>query len=220
MQVDEYAKQFMEGEGGALYFDKRVARPTMRWLMAAGLAVAAVGVGVAAVDDPGTLWALVPLGVGGLLTVTFWTLRTLVTPRMIHVQYGVGGRKIPIDDVVSVEVVDYNWVRFGGWGVRHNPITGETAYNMMGDKGRAVKIVHKGSLRNRTLYVSAENPERLRDAIRAAQTAGVDALGEARASFGLNDAVDVGAVSDVDAAVGSDASAEASVGVDEAVKRR
>lgn len=213
MQVDdEYAKQFMEGEGDALYFDKRVAPPTMRWLMAAGLMAAAVGVGVATVDDPSTLWALVPLGAGGLLTVTFWSLRTLVTQRMIHVQYGIGGRKIPVADVLSVEVVDSNWVRFGGWGVRRNPITGETSYNMMGSKGRAVKIAYKGSLRNRTLYVSAENPERLRDAIRQAMVgttaASGDALADARASLGLADAARDGVVREQPVATSVEAAVE------------
>ncbi len=177
----------MEGAGTALSFDKRLVPRHMRWSSAVAFIVGVIGLGIAATKDPAALWGLLFFSATSLLTTTFWSLRTVVTERFIDIKYGLFGPRIPVADVVFADVVDYKWFRFGGFGIRHDIIRGEVAYNMMGDQGRAVKIVYRDGKKTRTVLVSAEHPERLRDAIRSAASGALGAGQDARASVGVAD---------------------------------
>jgi hypothetical protein len=56
--------------------------------------------------------AMVALGVLlGLLGIAFGVLRTVVTERAVHVRYGLWGPTIPIANIRSCGVVDYQWRR-------------------------------------------------------------------------------------------------------------
>ncbi len=193
---DEYARKHMAGQGDVLFFDKQTMPRWMRLLIAAPLfGAGAVVVGALFTGNPDAFLAVPLLGAGALLELAFWTLRTTVSQRFVHIQYGLVGPKIDADDIVSAVVVTYDWKQYGGFGVRRSK--GTTAYNMMGDQGRAVKLTWRDGNKTQTLLVSARDPQRLCDAIeqarRGARTdasfeARADALADARADVGLHDA--------------------------------
>jgi hypothetical protein len=112
-----------------------------------------------------------------LIWLLFAVLRVSVTREALHVQYGLFGPKIPIEDVERCEAVDYDWKQFGGWGIRYGR-DGSTVYNMLGDQGRAVKVVYKKGQAKKTVLLSSRDPERLAAAVNQARAA---ALGGARA---------------------------------------
>ena len=192
---DEYARKHMASEGGVLFFDKKSAprwfrRVTSGALLAAGVAMAGTA---AATGTPEMLLLGVPmLGVGYVGQLAFRTLRTMVTKRFVHIQYGLLGPKIPVEDLLSADVVDYDWKRYGGFGIRRNLFDGSHAYNMMGDQGRAVKLVYRDKGKERVVLVSAEAPERLAAAIaqaRSATHAAADgSLADVRVRLGMRDA--------------------------------
>lgn len=209
---DEYAARHMAGEGDPLYFDKRTLPLWMRVIMVGsmGLGAAAV-VGASLASGTPEMLVLLPVyGAGALLQVAFWTLRTAVTRQYVHIQYGLMGPKIAIADLISAEVTHYDWKRFGGWGVRRSFRGGVVAYNMLGDQGRAVKLVFRDGDKTRTILVSASHPDRLNDAIQEAMKArGRGAsLAEVRQQLGVKDAVVVDKDQDEDA-VAAEAEVEA-----------
>ena len=189
---DEYAARHMAGEGDPLYFDKRTLPLWMRAIMVGSMGVgAAAVVGASLASGTPEMLLLVPVyGASALLSVAFWTLRTAVTRQYVHIQYGLMGPKIAVDDLISAEVTEYDWKRFGGWGVRRSFRDGVVAYNMLGDQGRAVKLVFRDGDKTRTILVSASHPDRLNDAIQEAMKArGRGAsLAEVRQQLGVEDA--------------------------------
>ncbi len=187
MQIeDEYARTFMEGEGSALYFDKRSLPARGRLFMCASALAGLVAIGVVATEHPATIVAVVPFLCAFVLTTSTWSLRTVVTKTAIHIQYGVFRPRIPAADVESAAVVRSQGLGFGGWGIRRNPLTGETSYSMLGDHGVAVKIKYKEKEKTRTILVSTADPERLCQAIAQARKGTADdALSDARSLFGL-----------------------------------
>jgi len=167
---DEYAARHMAAGRRIHYFDKRTMPRWMRALMIGGMGLGAgavIGVALAGLvtGEAPALLGLLPLyAVAAAVQVAFWTLRTVVTDEFVHVQYGMMGPKIAIEDIVSVDVAVYDWKRFGGWGVL--PVSGGvTAYNMLGDQGRAVRIVFRDGAKTKEILVSASKPEILAAAI-------------------------------------------------------
>jgi hypothetical protein len=77
---------------------------------------------------------------GIFLWALFSVLRFTISERAVVVQYGLFGPTIPIESIESAEAVDYDWKKFGGWGIRRS-LDGEWMYNMPGDGGRALRIV-------------------------------------------------------------------------------
>src|SRR5262249_32457496 len=98
-----------------------------------------------------------------LISVPIWllfsVLRATVTTSHVHIQYGLLGPKIPLENIQSCEAVSYDWMQYGGFGVRKG-LDGTWAYNMMGDQGRAVKLCwtnDRGKVVN--TLVSASDPD-------------------------------------------------------------
>ncbi|MDP2339515.1 MAG: hypothetical protein Q8O67_01045 [Deltaproteobacteria bacterium] len=174
MQIDdEYARKYMATEGEALYFDKRKWSPQfgrMLKVLQGVVVVSGAVTGVAGLINGEPQLALMALPMIGLTTVMplLWsTLRTMVTSQFVHIQYGLFGPRIAVTNVISAEVVQYDWKKYGGWGVRY-ALDGSKAYNMMGDQGTAVKIVYQDGKKQRVVLVSAAGPQHLASAINEA----------------------------------------------------
>lgn len=189
---DEYASRHMAAGGRIHYFDKRTMPRWMRAIMVGSMGLGAGAViGAALAGDAPALLGLLPLyAAGAAVQVAFWTLRTLVTDEFVHVQYGMMGPKIAVADVVTAEVVAYDWKRFGGWGIRRSFRDGVTAYNMLGDQGRAVRIVFRDGGKTKEILVSASKPELLATAIQESSRARTGrSLADVRRDLGVKDAI-------------------------------
>jgi hypothetical protein len=85
------------------------------------------------------------------LGVVFGVLRTVVTERAVHVRYGLWGPTIPIASIRSCRVVDYQWTKFGGWGIRRAS-DGTWAY-VMASAGRVLELRYVDGRRERRVLV-------------------------------------------------------------------
>ena len=85
---------------------------------------------------PGFVWVagIVLLAVG----LTFGTLHIRAEQRELVLRFAFFRSKIPLDNILHVACEDYSIWRFGGWGVRI--ASGVTLYNVMGDRGKAVRV--------------------------------------------------------------------------------
>ena len=112
---DEYAARHMAAGRRIHYFDKRTMPRWMRALMIGGMGLGAGAViGVALAGEAPALLGLLPLyAVAAAVQVAFWTLRTVVTDEFVHVQYGMMGPKVAVEDIVSVDVAAYDWAHIG-----------------------------------------------------------------------------------------------------------
>ncbi len=87
---------------------------------------------------------------GGLTSIFFFlvwmmfaSLRISVTHERVYLQYGLFGPKIPIQNIVLCKSEQYQAWKYGGYGIRYSIGEGAWCYNMVGDKGRAVRIHYK-----------------------------------------------------------------------------
>jgi hypothetical protein len=162
-EADEYERKYM-GEGGIAYQSKATAPRTFHAIFALPVLLSAVILTITAAVSPGAppwLPALSLLNAAVMLPIwlLFTVLRATVTSTHVHVQYGLFGPKIALEDVVRCEAVSYDWKQYGGWGIRKGR-DGSWAYNMMGDQGRAVKLVWRDARGNETTtLVSASDPD-------------------------------------------------------------
>lgn len=109
-----------------------------------------------------------------LMWALFSVLRISVSREQVYVQYGLFGPKIAVRDIERCEAVDYDWKKYGGWGIRYGR-DGSVAYNMLGDGGRAVKIVYRKGSKSKTVLVASRDPVRLAAAINQARAAAIGA---------------------------------------------
>ncbi|MDC0723282.1 hypothetical protein [Nannocystis bainbridge] len=137
---DPYEQRYMAGEGTVLYRHKYSAP----WQLHLIFVLTITAVFGAAVAAGGLVGGAIGMAVGaplfGLMWILFSVLRVTVSEGHVNVQYGLFGPKIPISGIEQAELVQYNWRRFGGWGIKRS-LAGEWIYNMPGDGGRAVRIV-------------------------------------------------------------------------------
>lgn len=169
--ADRYEEAFMQGSGAVLYRDKTVLPRWAQGLMSAltVLPLAVTGAVVAGGAEPGVLLAgLAGSTVAGMAGVLFAVLRVTVSERELHIQYGPFGPRIPIDEVASVEVVEYSLLKYGGFGIRLG-IDGSMIYNMLGDGRRAVRLKLTKGRPARTILVASREPEALASAIEEAK---------------------------------------------------
>jgi hypothetical protein len=90
----------------------------------------------------------------------------------VHLGVGPIEKRIPVEAVRDVRVATYNPVRFLGWGYRIG-LGGSRAFSQIGVRG-GVEIVAEEDSRERTYFVSSNEPEALASAI--AGVAGVPSL--------------------------------------------
>jgi hypothetical protein len=165
---DAYQAKYMAS--GALYYDKIRAPLAYHLLFLLPLSVllvtsifGAMQAGAAALIGPA--FAMIVLPIAWLL---FSVLRISVTRDELYVQYGLFGPKIAVRDIERAAAIDYDWKKYGGWGIRYGR-DGSVAYNMMGDKGRAVEIVYKKGDKTKRVLVASPDPTRLAAAINQAR---------------------------------------------------
>ncbi|MFO0592561.1 MAG: DUF3093 family protein [Polyangiaceae bacterium] len=170
---DDYEAHYMAGDG-VIYRDKMKAPKLFFAILLVPMLiqlVALVAVALAPAPLPLGVYLPFPFTVAllALIGLLFSVLRVTVTQREVYVQYGLFGPKIPIEQIVRAEAVAYDWKQYGGWGIRRAR-DGSWAYNMMGDAGRAVRIVWSdGKGGTNTTLVASSDPEALARAIQVAR---------------------------------------------------
>jgi hypothetical protein len=176
---DEYERRYMSGDGEVIH---RAKMKTPLWFFMIFVGIIAFELILFAVlaatsaTFPRGLFAIpaVHAPVFGLIAILFAVLRVTVSRKVVHVQYGLFGPKIPIESIQSADVVAYDWKKYGGWGIRRGR-DGSWAYNMVGDSGRAVKVVWKDAKgKTNTHLLVASDPDALAGGIARAR------IGEAR----------------------------------------
>lgn len=184
---DEYTARYMEG-GRALV----QTRQRMVWWFFAllGFSAAVQVIAAVAVGAWVNLLAVPLIAVVGLL---FSHLRVTVTPTHLYIQYGLFGPTIPLERVESAEVVKYQPLKYGGWGIRRS-LDGTRAYSVPGNDGEAALVSYrddKGALRK----VVVTTP-------RAAEVCRAVMVGAARAGrSGVRVEVDAATAAEVEAEV-------------------
>jgi hypothetical protein len=183
--TDEYARKYMGGD--RIRFLDKVRMP--RWAQAA-IAVASLA-GVAGAVSEGSIapaLAIVPVSLASWTLLN--TIRVSVTDAFLHVQYGLWGPKVALDDLLAVEVIEYSAVRFGGWGIRFG-LRGERAYSMPGSGGKAVQLRYRTSRGERVAVISSAQPDALKAAIDEARAARSQSLTDVRAQLDVRSAPQV-----------------------------
>ncbi len=170
---DDYERAYMT-HGNVRFRDKLVASKLFHALMGRS-GVGLIGAAVAAWGANGDTLAAGVFLAGAAASVGTWGLfsglRITVTDDNIIVQYGLLGPTIPLESIESIESVDYHWTRAGGFGIRLG-MDGSIVYNMMGDRGKAVKIVWRNKYGIKRKHVlSSTNPDAMVNAIEAARCA-------------------------------------------------
>lgn len=164
------------GVGEDVLHREKVACPKWFQVLMPLLIVAACGAGligsVAAGEwiEAAAVGAMTPVALLGWLAMS--TLRVTVTSKNLHVQYGLWGPSIPLESIEHCEAEHYSVWKYGGYGIRYSITEKAWCYNMLGDKGQAVRIHWRddtGKLR-RTL-VASENHAALAAAINKARAA-------------------------------------------------
>ncbi len=140
---DEYVSQYMEG-GAAL----AIAKKRMPWWWFALMAVPGAGLFLSGVIGAvsGTmpiiaalLTLVIALGLTSVMALLFSHLRTVVTDRVMHIQLGLWGPKIPLDKIQSIRGGMYDWKKYGGWGIRYGR-DGSFCYSVPGGTGQCVEV--------------------------------------------------------------------------------
>ena len=189
-EPDEYESHMTEA-GQAIYRQKM----TMPWFMGAffGLIFMLTVAMVLATAAP--WWPfLLQMGLLAVIAALFYALRVSVTEDHVYLQYGLLGPKIKVEDIVLCEAETYKVWRYGGYGIRYSITEGSWAFNMMGDKGKAVRIHYKSKYALggvRKVVVSSGHPNVLADAINRARAAKGHALPDlSDEALGIDDEID------------------------------
>jgi hypothetical protein len=88
--------------------------------------------------------------------LTLSVVRTIVTEHSVNVKFGLWGPEIPLSAIRSAKVVDYDWMKFGGWGIRR-AMDGTWAY-VPGGK-RVLELCFTEGNKERRILVGCENPD-------------------------------------------------------------
>lgn len=89
---------------------------------------------------PPPVIALLVLVVGiPFLMFLFWTMRTEVRSDSVYIRFRPVKRRIPLEDIKSVEARTYSPIReYGGWGFRYG--RSGKAYNVSGNRGVQLEL--------------------------------------------------------------------------------
>jgi len=168
--TDRFEAEDMVGDAQVRHRDKRVSRgiaallgmwAPLCWGLAAftGLTNATASQPAPEAALPFIVGGLAALGVAmGVMAVGFAVLRTVVTDTEVNVKYGLWGPNIPLSSIQSCKVVDYQWTRFGGWGIRRG-WGGKWAY--VPGPGEAVEIQYDDGGSKKTVLIGAKDPHKL-----------------------------------------------------------
>lgn len=138
---DSYEAQYMGG-GEALFRERRGMPKWMHALFLVPLLLQlGVGISLLASGIATGLVNLVFVPLLALVWVLFLYLRVTVAKDALHIQYGLFGPSIPLERIQSVEVGKYDWIRFGGYGIRRR-LGGGVAYSTPGGSGEALTVTY------------------------------------------------------------------------------
>jgi hypothetical protein len=177
---DVFESRYMSGDESVRYRDKRISRMMAAVLAAPALLIWFLAVFVGLVNStsdkpipPGILpFVLLGMGLFGvlylLLALTFAVLRTVVTERHVVVKYGLWGPTIDIDAITDCRVIDYEWTKFGGWGIRRSS-DGTWAY--VPSSGEVVELRYRDEDKEKRILVGAQNARALAAEIQQARQA-------------------------------------------------
>ena len=167
--TDAYEREQMPGIGEVL-LRRKVTSP--RWMMAlmTGIPLAvggASGIGLMLADQALLGAASLGLGVGlsglfSLLNVAFASARLAVSEGEFHLQLGMAGPRIPIDEIASAKLVRKRSTR-RGMGVR-NDLQGTTTYQLWGGN----EAVHLEKRDGKKLVLVIQDAEPIVDALNLA----------------------------------------------------
>jgi hypothetical protein len=112
-------------------------------------------------------WYYPVMGLAALITVVVVTnfryLTIVVTDEQVRFRFGIFGTSLPLDALQSCEVKRYQWLPYGGWGLRL-ATGGRMAYSVLGvPRGVEVTADRRGKLRR--YFVSSSQPEALAAAL-------------------------------------------------------
>ena len=158
LAADDYEKKYMSGEGALASSRARMPWPFDVLL----LFLAAFTTATSIASGAWVALATVPLLL--LVWVLFMFLRVTVTPDTLHVQLGVFGPKVAIDEITSATVAKYDALKYGGWGIRLG-IDGSIAYSLPGHGGKGVAVTFTRNGKERKMFVTCPNPEEVVAAI-------------------------------------------------------
>jgi hypothetical protein len=162
MAADDYEKKYMSGDGALAR-----SRAMMPWpfhVLVLFLAAFTTATSLAS----GTWVALATVPLLLLVWVLFMFLRVTVTPDSLHVQLGLFGPKIAMNEIVSATVAKYDALKYGGWGIRLG-IDGSVAYSLPGHGGKGVAVTFDKNGKQRKMFVTCPNPEEVVAAIEKAR---------------------------------------------------
>jgi len=163
MKPDDYEQRYMDAADALVRSRARVPGWVHAGFLIPALFSIYVAVRVAGLSTP---LAVLELGIGAVLLVG-WLMNThvrvTVTPRHIHVQHGLFGPRIAIEDVVEVGVERQratNWLKYVLWGLGGWGVDGSYAYTVPGVPHHvAIRFRRKGKVRK--ALVSSDDPQAL-----------------------------------------------------------
>ncbi len=136
-------------------------------LLSAILGVEGAVVTIVAIKDALSGWEAVlfyaAMGTGivvmVLVIITFTMLSISVSAAGVEFRYGVLAKRLRFDQIRSVEARRYEWLRYGGWGLRWST-GGRRAWNMPFLHTGVVIQADEGG-KGREYYVTSLEPEKL-----------------------------------------------------------
>jgi hypothetical protein len=131
---DPYEAQYMSADGGILHERRRM--PGWFFGLMGVIAAVELGASIAAMSVVPALFALPVLAA---VTLLLSHLRVVLTREHLHIQYGLWGPKVAVQDIVSMRVESYSMMRYGGFGIRRS-LDGYWAYSTPGGNGQCLVI--------------------------------------------------------------------------------
>jgi len=144
--------------------------PFPAWIQ--GLAVLAIAGMVAALVIPTAApaadwwfyaWYYPVMALAALVTLVVVTnfryLTIVVTDESVRFRFGIFGTSLPLETLQGCEVKQYQWLPYGGWGLRM-ATGGRMAYSILGvPRGVEITATRKG--KQHRYFVSSARPETL-----------------------------------------------------------
>lgn len=130
---DEYTAQYMEGGRARIVTKQRMPGWFFGIMGVSALAVLVSGIATGALAS---LVGMIPLV---LVTLLFSHLRVTVTDDALHVQYGLWGPTVAVENITRCEVQRYDAMRFGGWGLKR-AMDGTMSYSVPGGEGECIAL--------------------------------------------------------------------------------
>jgi hypothetical protein len=162
-----FGRSEINGEVRPYRFSESVPMPLwFRAILLAGIGSVVAGM-IAPLVDPAKSWIwyatyypTMAVALAALVVVfgSFRRLRIAVTDDRVEFGFGVFRRSLPLASIQSCEVKRYNWLPYGGWGIRFST-RGRRAYSMPGVP-RGVEITVGQGKKARRYFVSSTQPER------------------------------------------------------------